>query len=132
MDFPSAEQLPNLRELVIKASGHLEIGFQDAVGTIARLSSLHVLGRPLVPHGWDMMKLMAASGALGERGLVLGAVVAEQHEPSQRPTSCMYLRPAGARELSMDELCTKVEQLVQCRCGACLACWERAGYIDNL
>ena len=131
MDFPSAEQLPNLRELVIKASGRLEIGFQDAVGTIARLSSLHVLGQPLVPRGSDMLKLMAASDALGERGLVLSAVVTEQHEPHGRPTSGMYLRPVGVRKLSLDELCTKVEQLAQCRCGACLGCWERAGYIGT-
>ena len=130
--FPQASQLPSLRELVINASGHLGLTFQDPVDTITRLSSLHVFGRPLVPHGWDMVKLMAASGALEERGLVLGAAATEQHGPKEMPTSCLYLRPIGARELSIDELCAQVEQCAQqCRCEGCLGCLARAGYLDT-
>ena len=129
--FPSAKQLPNLRELAVMASGCLELQFQDPVGTVTRLSSLHMFGRPFDPHGPDMMKLMAASGALEERGFVLGAAATEQHGPHGRPTSCLYLRPSGARERSMDELCAEVEKLTQCRCGACLDCLERDGHIDS-
>ena len=77
-----------------------------------------------------MRELVAASGALEERGLVLGAAATEQHGLHERPTSCMYLRPVGARELTIGELCDTVGRLAQCRCGACLACWQRAGYID--
>ncbi|CAL5229055.1 g12304 [Coccomyxa viridis] len=35
----------------------------------------------------------------------------EATEPgsNRKPTSCIYLRPAGTQELSIDELCTKVE-----------------------
>ena len=128
---PSAAQLPNLRELVVTASGCMGLHFQDPVGTITWLSSLHVFGRPLVPHGWDMVKLMAASGALEERGLVLGAAATEQHGPKEMPTSCLYLRPIGARELSIDELCAQVEQCAQCRCEGCLGCLARAGYLDT-
>lgn len=129
-NFPYASQLPSLRELVINASGRLDLTFQDPVDTITRLSSLHVLGRPLVSHGWD--KIKAASGALEERGLrlVLGAAATERHGPHGRPTLCMYLRPVGMRELLLEELCTTVEKLAECRCGACVFCWRRAGYID--
>lgn len=35
--------------------------------------------------------------------------------------SCTYLRPVGAQELSMQVLCVIVEQLTECRCGACVA-----------
>ena len=128
--FPSVGQLPNLRELVIKMSGRLELAFQDPIDTISRLSSMHVFGRPFVPHGWDMLKLMAAAGALGMRGFVRGAAATEQHGPHGWPTSCMYLRPVGARELSIDELCAAVEQLAQCRCGACICCLKRAAVED--
>ena len=71
--FPDASHFPNLKELVIRASGRLELEFQDPLDTIPRLGSMHVFGRPLVPQGLDKGMLKAALGALNKRGLVLGA-----------------------------------------------------------
>ena len=129
--FPHASQLPNLRELVIKASGRLEMAFQSPIGTISQLGSFHVFGQPLIPNGWDMIRLMTASRALEERGLVLGAASRQRHGPRGRPASCIYLRPVGDRDLSIQELCTKVKQLIECRCGACLDCLRRAGCMEG-
>ena len=124
--FPTAVQLPNLRELVIKASGRVELAFRDPVGTISRLDSMHLFGRPFVPPAWDLVKLMSASDDLHMRGLVLASAAKERHGPLRRKTSCIYLRPVGTPKLSIDELCTKAEQLTQCRCGACMCCLRRA------
>ena len=126
-DFPGPQQLPKLRGVVIKGSGRLKISFVDAVATVSGLDSFHLFGQPLRPSGEDLVKLMAASGALARRGLVLGAAAAQQHGVD---SSCIYLRPVGARELSFEELSTRVEQLVQCRCGACFDCLQRAGCVE--
>ena len=122
--FPSAKQLPNLRELAVMASGCLELQFQDPVGTIARLSNLHVFGRPFDPHGPDMMKLMAASRALEERGLVLGAAATEQHGPHKRPTSCLYLRPIGARERQLMSCALKLKSSHNAGVEPALSVWK--------
>ena len=129
--FLGRNLLPNLKELVIKASGRLELSFATPTWTISKLNSLHVFGRPLIPDGCELSSLTEASSALEERGLALGMASAEQHGPDGRPASCLYLRPLGARELSIDELWSTVEQLAHCRCGGCLDCLSRAGCIDT-
>ena len=43
--FLGRHQLPNLKELVIKASGRLELSFTTPTWTISRLNILHVFGR---------------------------------------------------------------------------------------
>ena len=126
--FPGSSHLPNLRELVIQAVYDLDVQFQDPVGTISGLASLHVSGRPLISPGVDTFQHMTASGALERRGLVLGAATARQPGAD---SSCIYLRPVGAQELSMEELSANIEQLVQCRCGACFDCLQKAGCIDG-
>ena len=129
--FLGRHQLPNLKELVIKASGRLELSFTIPTWTISRLNILHVFGRPFIPHGCDLSSLTEAFSALEERGLLLGMASAEQHGPNGRPASCLYLRPVGTQELSIDELWTTAEQLAQCRCGGCFDCLSRAGCIDT-
>ena len=129
--FLGRDQLPNLKELVINASGRLELSFLTPNWTISRLNSLCVFGRPFIPHGCDLSSLAEASSALEERGLVLDMAAAEQHGPDARPASCLYLRPLGTQELSIDELWTTVERLAQCRCGGCFDCLSRAGCIDT-
>ena len=128
-DFPGPQQLPHLKELVFKTPGPLEIYFEDVVGTISGLDSLCLFGQPLRLCTEDMMKLMAASGALEQRGLVLGAAIAAQQDGLD--SSCIYLRPIGTPELSIEELGTKVWLLVRCRCGACFNCVRRAGRIEG-
>ena len=93
--FPSAVQLPNLKELVIKAAGRVQLGFRDPVGIISKLDSMHLFGRPFVPSAWDLVRLMSASGALGSRGLVLGAAAKERHGPLKE--DLMHL-PAPSRD----------------------------------
>ena len=129
--FPRTCQLPNLRQLVVKASGRLQIEFREPIGTLLKLSSMHVFGRPYHPHGCDQLGLTEGASALAERGLVLGMASTEQHGCSGRPASCVDLRPVGTRELSIDELWTTVEQLAHCRCGACFDCLRRAGCIEG-
>ncbi len=129
--FPRTCQLPNLRQLVVKASGRLQIEFREPIGTLLKLSSMHVFERPYHPHGCDQLGLTEGASALAERGLVLGMASTEQHGCSGRPASCVYLRPVGTRELSIDELWTTVEQLAHCRCGACFDCLRRAGCIEG-
>ena len=129
--FPRASQLPNLRQLVVKASGRLQIGFRDPIGALSKLSSMHLFGHSYEPHGRDQLGLAKGSNALMERGLVLGMASTAQHGPNRRPASCLYLRPVGTQELSIDELWTTVKQLAQCRCGACFDCLRRAGCIDG-
>ena len=127
--IPSADEVPNLKDLVIKASGQLELSFQIPFA-ISRISSLHLYGRPFVSHEFDLSSLKEHWSALEEHGLVL-TFAATEPGSNRKPTSCIYLRPAGTQELSIDELCTKVEQLVQCRCGACFDCLRWAGCIDE-
>ena len=130
---PGARQLPNLRELLICSSGLLEVGFQNPIATISALTSLHLFGQPLVPYGWDL-RLVAASEALQARGLVLAAAATQPHGDSaqaQPSSSCIYLRAAGTRELSMGELSNKADQILECRCGACSDCLQRAGCIGR-
>ena len=124
--FPEASQLPNLKELVIAALGRLDLHFEDPIGTLSGLTSLHVFGQPLatVPSQEALTRLMATSRALEKHGLVLGAAAAQQD-------GCLYLRLVGAPELTIDVLRAETTQLVQCRCGACFGCLQRAGCIEG-
>ena len=131
--IPSARQLPNLRALLVHAANRLEVGFQDPIATISGLTNLYLFGRPLIPYGWDV-PLVAASGALEKRSIVLGTAVAQLHDdsaPAQPTGSCIYLRPAGMPELSIGELFIRADQLLKCRCGACFGCLRRAGLIEG-
>ena len=130
LGFPGPQQLPNLKELFMKTNGRsLKVRFEDAVATVSGLDSLLLFGQPLCPSRGDVMRLMAASGALATRRLVLSA--AEGALQDGHFSSCLYLRPLGARELKIQELSTKVEQLVRCRCGACFDCLQMAGCIEG-
>ena len=128
--FPRSQQLPNLRELVIQGSGRLEVGFQDPVDTISGLDSLYLFGQPLCISKEDMVKLFAASYALEQRGLVLDSAHESQRDEPDEVCSCIYLRRLGARALSFEEISAQVDQLVQCRCGACYDCLQRAGCME--
>ena len=94
---------PNRSELVIRALRPLQIGFEDPVVTVSWVASLHVLGRLLIPHGWDMTPLMEALDALAKRGLVLSDA-AGQHGMKEPSRSCIYLQPVGAQVPSIEEL----------------------------
>ena len=127
-DFPGPQQLPHLKELVIKTADPLEVDFEDAVATVLRLDSLHLSGHPLRLSGEAMIKLLAAAGAIETCGLVLAAATASQ---DGLDSSCIYLRPTGAAELSNEELNAKAEQLLQCRCGACFNCLGKTGCLQQ-
>ena len=129
INFPGPNRLPNLKVLVITTSSSLRVTFEIAAAIVLGLDSLHLLGDPLCPCGEDMVDLVAASSALGRRGLVLGGATGERLNGHSR--GCIYLRPIGTPELSIEESGAKVEQLVQCRCGACFDCLQRAGCIEG-
>ena len=128
--IPGPSQLPNLKVLIIKASGCLVVAFESPLETVLGLDSMYVFGQPLCPSGENMVRLMMASRALRRRGLVLSAAGALHAGPDQ-DCSCIYLRQKGMRELPIEEMSAKIEQLVQCRCGACFDCLQRAGCIDE-
>ena len=73
------------------------------------------IGTAIFSPGEDTVQRMAASSALERRGLVLSAAAAAQQPVDKAARSCIYLRPVGACELSIEELSAKVEQLVKCR-----------------
>ena len=115
--LPGAHQLPNLRKLLIQSTFYLEVGFQDPLATISGPSSLHLSGRPLNPHNWDL-RTVAASGALEKHGLVLSTTIREPERKcarAQPSSSCIHLRPAGTLELSYEELSLKAYQSLNCR-----------------
>ncbi|CAL5227115.1 g10024 [Coccomyxa viridis] len=129
LDFPGPQQLPKLKDLIVRTFGRLEVGFENAAATVSRLDSLLLFGQPLCSSEQDMMQLMGASGALAMHGLVLGT--AEGAQQGGQSSSCLYLRDLGARDLTIQELSIKAEQFLQCRCGACFACLQRAGCIEG-
>ena len=66
---------------------------------------------------------------LATRDLCLSTVSATRAGKGfRRESSCMYVRPSTAWEVSFKVLYDMVGRLVgQCRCGACFGCLERAG-----
>lgn len=115
--FPA--KLPNLELLAIMSRGLLELEFEDPLATVSALRSFYALGQPLIVDAVDMLRM---SSSLIRRGLILDAASAGF------PHSCIYLRGINAVQLSVDELCDLVWNLVfYCTCGACFECLYKAG-----
>ena len=120
--------MPNLEELVLFAKGGARVSFEDPVATLTALNTLYLFGQPLMAKIRDS-DMTQVSASFADRGLLLSTAPAKRAgKISARCSSCMYLRPATAQELSIQELHDRVSKLArQCRCRACFECLERAG-----
>ena len=121
--------LPNLEQLVIMAQGSAELSFEDPRATILALKTFYAFGQPLKPDGLDALRM---SSALVGTGRALDAVVAQMAgKYFDGGSSCVYLRPAVAEALPMQQLYDLVDRLARgCRCGACFDCLSKAGCLS--
>ena len=128
MDCCIPNAMPNLEELVLFASGHAWVSFEDPVATLTALKTLYLFGQPLMPKISDS-EMTQVSASFASRGLCMSTASAGRANwTSVRYSSCMYLRPVAAQELSIEELHDRVSELArQCRCTACFECLRRAG-----
>ena len=137
--FPA--NLPNLEELSIMFHFNLQLSFEDAASTAAKLTDLLLLGHPLVQDAPSFLKL---TRSLGERGLTLQAGSAFEDSPFGEGTlkaqcSCVYLKPCRRPDYAGQELfrsaCDFLKGLttggsMMCRCRVCFLCLERRGCIN--
>lgn len=108
--------LPSLEELVLFAEGTAEVSFDDPSGTLSSLETLYIFGQPLIDmHGCDLSPIEAD---LAKRGLMLSTIsIKRAGKGFKRRSSCMYLRPETAPELSLRELYNRASRLArECRC----------------
>lgn len=126
--------LPNLRELVI-SGGRRELSFEDPAATCEDLKVSYACGQcqhSLMPIQGNMRTMCHR---LATHGMTIGEVSAYYPVNEQGHsvvTSCAYLRPADAPDLSIGELKRTVYRLAfrcSCRCGACFKCLREAGCI---
>ena len=120
--------LHKLEELVLFSKGLACVSFEESHATLARVEIFYVLGQPLA---MDMLGsgMHEVQVNMAKRGLAMSNALAKEAKKDVRcNSSCIYLRPVAAPELSFEEAYERVSRVArQCRCKACFDCLRRAG-----
>lgn len=126
-------KLPGLEELVIKSTGCLELSFEDPQCHFLRPHQALILAEPPMI---DAADLALVSGSLSKRGMTLDAAAecscrcaVRREQLLNRRQLCIYLRHVSEPSQSLAELCSLVNRLTECRCGACFLCLTDAGFL---